>query len=175
MAPPAPDPLTALLADPSFLAAAKVTVGRVHRLAPYLVDGDDLFQETIARGLARQGELRGTTVGETLAWLRAIARNELTDRLRRAAAAGPAVSQLGDADELPAGPAEEAGAALAGAELLARGLAGLTRLERAVLRARYADGMSFEHIARVIGRTPAAVRQMHHRLLERLRDAAGAD
>jgi RNA polymerase sigma factor (sigma-70 family) len=55
-------------------------------------------------------------------------------------------------------------------DLVRKLLSLLTPLETAVLRAKYEGGLSFVQIARIIDRSPESVRQMHHRLLQALRE-----
>jgi RNA polymerase sigma factor (sigma-70 family) len=51
-------------------------------------------------------------------------------------------------------------------------IAPLTELERAVLRLHYVEDLDFGEIARVLGKEPNAVHQIHHRALTKLRREA---
>lgn len=98
--------------------------------------------------------------GRFLAWLRGIAAHVLANQLRtrRRRPAQP----LGNFD-VPAVVAEETDLA----ERIARALAELPERYEAVLRAKYLDGMSIEHIAADGQQTPKAIES----LLSRARQA----
>jgi len=55
----------------------------------------DLVAETFAAGFADRRRFRGSSDGEVLAWLYAIARHRLADYLRRGAIEGRALRRLG--------------------------------------------------------------------------------
>jgi RNA polymerase sigma factor (sigma-70 family) len=160
-------PVVELLSDPDFQPALRKIVASVHRISPHVVDEADLFQDVMLRAMSAHEQFKGTTRASLLAWIRTIARNCLMDRVRESCSA-PTHDTL-DADQI----VENLGSPwdrLESEEVIASALAQLRSSEVGLLRARYADGLSFEQIARVLGKTPDAVRQMHHRLLKRLRD-----
>jgi RNA polymerase sigma-70 factor (ECF subfamily) len=141
-------------------------VAATHRRAPYLIEREDLFQELMLRALKARDQFRGQTDQELLAWLAQIARNCVTDRLRRHARLPPTHGgeYLEDhsGDPPPSAPEDRW-------ESLVQGL---PPEEALLLRARYRHGLSFEQISRLTGASPEALRQRHHRVLCRLRDQA---
>jgi RNA polymerase sigma-70 factor (ECF subfamily) len=154
--------------DPSFLRRVRSLVAAVHSRAPYIVDRDDLLQETIARALERHTQFAGGSSEELLAWVHQIARNVQLDWLRRAAThrrGQEAFAAQQTSSHESAGPDEKVDRA----DLLSRAIERLKPEQRALLRARYRAGLTFEQIARITGLSSDAVRQMHHRLVESLR------
>lgn len=109
------------------------------------------------------------------AWLLRIARNVCLNRLRDA---GPQVHETlaGDADW--AASATGALTQLARADRraeLARAIERLAPHERELLRLRYADELSREELAEVLGLPPSVVKSRLFEALEKLRAFAGAD
>ncbi|HEV3000131.1 MAG TPA: sigma-70 family RNA polymerase sigma factor [Solirubrobacteraceae bacterium] len=99
-------------------------------------------------------------------WLLRIARNVAVDRARRrrAAPADPAVLE----SRLHADPADRLGDVLSDHALRAH-LARLPQAQRQVIFLRYAVGCDGNELATLTNRTPAAVRQIHHRAIAELR------
>lgn len=109
-------------------------------------------------------------------WLLRIAHRRAIDELRRhrPIAALEAAGELTD-ERRDASPAEMAEAA-ADAERVRDALADLPDAQREVVTLRYLHDLSYERIAREMGRTNDAVRQLHQRAIGRLRrtlDRAG--
>ena len=133
---------------------------------------DDLVQDTFVKALAQLDDYSGA--GEFGGWLLRIARNTMLDhhKRRRPALVDPHVisgeqyenSRLGARshhDQL-------ARDLVTGRELADR-LAHLPAMYPQVLVLRYVLGLATGDIARVIGKTPAAVRQLQARALGELR------
>ena len=138
----------------------------VARRAAHRTEAEDLTSEVFHHALAHLGrfEWRGIPFA---AWLLQIARNALADRWARAARerGEPALDltddgQPGDADR----------------RALLAGLVGeLPGDQQRVVRERFVEGRSVREIARDLGRTEGAVKQLQFRALQslraRLRDA----
>jgi RNA polymerase sigma-70 factor (ECF subfamily) len=159
------DQVRQFLNDPAELDELRNLVGRVHSKAPDLIDREDLFQEVVVRALAAGDTFSGTSRQELLGWLWRIADNLLVDRLRAAARRPP----TGPMSAEETGPQEPAEHAVQVRDWITSILSTLTPVEAALLRARYQGGLSFAAIARILETSPGTVRQIHHRLLERLR------
>lgn len=141
---------------------------RLHRIVQAEVgnraDADDLTQEAFARVLPRLGTLAGE--GPLRAYLDQVARNLVRDRWRR--------NRFVDHREVQDRPSTEPGPeVLALASLDGRALqAALGRLPddyRRVLHLRLFEGRSSPEVALMLDRNAAAVRQLLHRALVRLR------
>ena len=132
------------------------------------LDAEDLTNEVFLRAwqsLPRYKE-RGNPL---LAFLFRIAHNALVDQYRRSSAAGGSPAELGAylPDEHP-GPAELLSAGFEQQELL-RLLGRLRADYRTVLTLRFVSDLSPDETARVMQRSPGAVRVLQHRALEALR------
>ncbi len=132
-------------------------------------EAQDLTQEVFLRALGALGRFRE---GEApfRAFLKAIARNLLRDRWR---GRRPGPVDLALVREMPSGDADLAEASAAEAER-ARLLAALGALPddyQVVVRLRLLEGRSSAEVATILGRSPAATRQLLHRALGALRAA----
>jgi RNA polymerase sigma-70 factor (ECF subfamily) len=134
---------------------------------PGRAEAEDLTSEVFHHALASLGryEWRGVPF---LAWLLRIARNAMADRWQRArreqldpAPGAPVESKPEDAEE---------GARLA---LLIRLVDALPLDQRRVVLLRFAEEKSIREIARELGRTEGAVKQLQFRALEKLRARLG--
>lgn len=130
-------------------------------------EAQDLTQEAFLRALRSLPAYR-VTGAPFHAYLKTIALNLIRDgwRLRR-----HATVPLDDALELPAREIGPEGQALASDERR-RLLAALDALPsdyQTVIRLRLLDGLPAAEAARVVGRSPDAVRQLQHRALSALR------
>ncbi|MGH9091884.1 MAG: RNA polymerase sigma factor [Acidimicrobiales bacterium] len=141
---------------------------RVHRIVSAetgsRTEADDLTQEAFARVLPRLGAFESE--GSMAAYLDVVARNLVRDRHRRRRflADEPVDDRPADAP----GPEAQALSGLDGSSVRAA----MDRLPadyRAVLRLRLQEGRPSEEVARHMGRTGAAVRQLQHRALVALR------
>ncbi len=169
-APSVPDLLRDILADPARRQKLWEVFTSVHRRAPYLMEVEELQQAAFLRVLMAADQFRGSTESEFLAWVRAIARNCLMDSLRDSARHPPPIpfeEQLAAVVQLSSEELVDR------KDLVERILASLTPFEAALLRAKYEGGLSSAQIACTLGQTPAAVRQLEHRLIERLRARFG--
>ena len=142
---------------------------RIHRIVTAEIgdraDAEDLTQEAFARVLPRLDTF--SDPGALHAYLAQVARNLVRDRWRRRRFVDPGAPVADGASDVP-GP--EA-LALDRADRDALGLA-LRRLPdeyRRVLELRFSERRSSEEIARLLGRSAPAVRQLQHRALIRLR------
>ena len=132
-------------------------------------EAQDLTQETFLRALKSLHLYRNT--GKPFsAWLATIARNLIRDgwRKRRHGSVG-----LDAAMELVSGEAgpEDRAVATDEQQRLRAALASLPSDYQTVIRLRIYDGLPAADTARVMGRTPAAIRQLQHRALSALRGA----
>jgi len=124
---------------------------------------EDAASETFLRALAGLPDFQGGTVA---AWLFRIAHNIIVDLYRKRRPQQP----LTEADDLP-DPAPSAEHTLLERDELARVQAAINRLpddQRSVLELQFA-GWSGKQIAAVLGRSHGAVRMLHLRAVERLR------
>ncbi len=132
-------------------------------------EAQDLTQEVFLRALGALGHFRA---GEApfRAFLKVIARNLLRDRWR---GRRPSPVDLALIREVPSGDADLAEASAAAAEraqlLLALGT--LPDDYQAVVRLRLLEGRAGAETAIILGRSPAAARQLLHRALGALRAA----
>jgi RNA polymerase sigma-70 factor (ECF subfamily) len=137
---------------------------------------DSEVQEALARAVASLARFRAATFGEFLAWLAAIVRNQVLDRRRRPQPQ-PLPEDAGGEVSLPAGGSTPSSAARRREEA-ARLLAALQRLperQREVIRLRHFEGKPHAEVAAALGLSTAAVRQLWHRTLLRLREELGGD
>lgn len=142
--------------------------GMVYRSVGNPSDAQDVTQETFLRSLPALDRFR-TTGAPFRAFLQAVARNILRDRWKRKAVG---VVTLDNARRLP-NPAftpEEQVLAEAEFDALRRAILSLKEEHQTVLRLRVFEGRSAAEAARLMGRSPAAVRQLQHRAAVALRN-----
>jgi RNA polymerase sigma factor (sigma-70 family) len=156
------------LSDRELEPRLRAIIKTVHDRAPYVMEWEDLYQEVMLKALVAREQFGGSTSEEFLGWLRTIADHAMIDRLRRAAHR-PGREQL-DQDVAARVDVTACAEAADFRRAVGRALETLTPLEGAILKARYEAGLSFEQIGRIIERPAATVRQIHHRLLVRLRE-----
>jgi RNA polymerase sigma-70 factor (ECF subfamily) len=130
-------------------------------------EAEDLTAEVFHRALAHLGryEWRGAPFA---AWLLQIARNALADRWQRTA-------RERGTPALPLEPADEEPADLERRAALARLVDRLPEDQRRVVRARFGEGRTIREIARELGRSEGAVKQLQFRALESLRARLGSE
>ncbi len=134
---------------------------RVHHRA----DVEDLTAEVFHHALANlpKFEWRGAPFA---AWLYRIASNAIADRWKRASR-----EHLNPATDDPPDPrGENSPDEIEKRGRLFRLVAGLPRDQRAVIEMRFAAGKSIAEIARELGRTVGAVKQLQFRAIRALRD-----
>ena len=158
------------------------------QLAPQLrakLDASDVVQQTLLEACQQQGQFRGRTPGELLAWLRQILAHNLTDALRgfrrakRDVARERSVRQALDQSSVRVEAwlaAEQTSPSRRVARQeealhLARALSRLPDAQREALILRYWDGWSLKEISRQMDRSPAAVAGLLKRGLKQLRAA----
>jgi len=135
-----------------------------------------VVQQTFLEACGGFHKFRGTTEGEWRAWLRRILAHNLATLVERHVKARKRdVRRQDSLDSLgivpvsplssPSGPARRQERSV----VLAKRLAQLPPAYREVVRLRNFEGLSFEEVARRLGRTPGAVRVAWVRALDRLR------
>jgi RNA polymerase sigma factor (sigma-70 family) len=142
----------------------------------------DVLQETSFSAAARFADFHGTKEHELRAWLAAMARRRLVDLARHNGRLKRALKRRLSLDEPPAGgseavdqlPADQCTASQVAmsrelSNRLADALAQIDAREAAVLRMRYAEGMSLEAIGRQIGTGRNGVRGIIARGLSSMR------
>jgi len=137
------------------------------------VDEEDLAAEawvTVVKGLAR---FRGDEMGWR-AWVFTTARRRSIDegrrRTRRRAALAAQVADLSDPKRLMAPDPAELVLERMDAEAALAVLALLSPLQAEVIALRVVAGLDVESVARLVGRSPGAVRVAAHRGLRRLEE-----
>ncbi len=145
-------------------------VERVYRYLLYRVrdaaDAEDLTSEVFTRAFANIHRYRWQ--GKSfLAWLYTIARNAVTDRMRRARPTVDLEHAFGVADGSPT--AHEHVEARDRACALRRAMTHLTTDQQEVLLLRFMENYSSQEVARVLGKNEGAVRALQFRALGRLR------
>lgn len=145
---------------------------RLTKIAPGVIDANDLAQLTLIKALRAESTLQQTTEDSFYSWLFKIARNQLFDLVReqkrkREANSDPALLEA-TRDE------HEFEEAILNRDEVEVIFSRLTPLEVAVLRAK-AAGMSHEQIGRILNRTTDAVRKLFSRVNAKAREAAKKD
>lgn len=143
---------------------------RVYRYLLYRVrdpiDAEDLTSEVFTRAFANIYRYRWQ--GKSfLAWLYTIARNAVTDKLRRARPTVDLDDALGLADGAPT--AHDHVEARDRAVALRHAMTKLTAEQQEVLLLRFMENCSSQQVARVLGKNEGAVRALQFRALGRLR------
>lgn len=145
---------------PALMRHAYALTGNVHA-------GEDLVQDTLVRmaGVWRRIDEDGNPLAYArtvmlrtyLSRWRSLRRRPVLQPLVETAAPGDAYANIDERDSLR------------------RGLAELSRMQRAVLVLSYLDDMADEDIAELLNRRPATVRSLRFRGLQALRDRFSAD
>ncbi|HEY6596149.1 MAG TPA: SigE family RNA polymerase sigma factor [Asanoa sp.] len=145
---------------PALMRHAYALTGNVHA-------GEDLVQDTLVRmaGAWRRIDKDGNPLAYArtvmlrtyLSRWRTLRRRPILQPLVETAAQGDAYGEVDVRDSLR------------------RGLAGLPRMQRAVLVLTYLDDLADEDIAELLGRRPATIRSLRFRGLQALRDRFCAD
>ena len=132
----------------------------VARRSRHRGEAEDLTAEVFHHALAHLGrfEWRGAPFA---AWLLRIARNALADRWQRAARERGQPLPEATPDGIPADVDQQA--------MLAQLVSRLPSDQRQVVLARFVDQKSVGEVARELGRTEGAVKQLQFRALETLR------
>jgi RNA polymerase sigma-70 factor (ECF subfamily) len=141
-----------------------------------VVNPSDLVQQTFLEACRDFGQFEGTTEAQWRAWLRRILAHNLATLVERHLRARKRdVRRQGSLDRQGVDPVSPLSSPSAQAQrqeasaALANQLAQLPAASREVLRLRNLEGLSFEEVARRMGRTPGAVRGLWVRALDRLR------
>lgn len=167
---PPPDHEAALVAaakaDPSaFGPLYDQHVQRIYQYIRYRVgsaaEAEELTAQTFARALEHLPRYRYAGV-PFIVWLYRIASNLVVAEARRR-------KPVPLPEDLPAPAVSDRWEALEQRDSLLREFYRLPDLQQQVLSLRYAQDLSYEEIASVMGRTPVALRQLTHRALQSLR------
>jgi RNA polymerase sigma-70 factor (ECF subfamily) len=145
----------------------------------------DLVQQTFVEAQKDFAQFQGRTQRELLNWLGGILRHNLADfRRRYRDRAGRHVAREQPLSDVKGGglrdklvadtpPPEDKAAAAEEAEALRRAMERLSEDHRRVIALRHEEGLSFDDIARRMGRSPGAVRKLWFRAIARLRREMG--
>jgi RNA polymerase sigma-70 factor (ECF subfamily) len=146
-------------------------------------DPSDLVQDALLKAAQRFGQFRGTTDAELAGWLRQILARCLADFVRRYGTGGRHAGREQSLDQLldrssqamerimaadgtsPSASAQRRDLGV----VLSDALAGLSEEYREVLVLHHLEGLSWDEVARRMGRTPNAVRKLWTRALNQLR------
>lgn len=150
--------------------------GFLARRVPDRSLADDLYQEAFLRVHRARDTYDASRPFR--AWLFGIVHNLLVDTFRDAGrtprtqtleGAAPGGGERGIEVASPAGTPEEQASAREAARALDTALHALPQDEATVLLLARMEGMAYEDIAQVVGRTPAATKQLAYRALQRVR------
>ena len=130
-------------------------------------DAEDVLQETCIKILNGIGSFKGD--GSLLTWLYRIATNEALQHLRRQTRLFQSIDSLGDTliDKL------QAESAIDDKELVflfQKALLTLPTQQRIAFNMRYYDEMSYDEIARVTGKSVAALKTNYHYAVQKVKD-----
>jgi RNA polymerase sigma-70 factor (ECF subfamily) len=170
------DALAALFAAirPALLLRARLQLPERLRTK---VDESDVAQDALLAAHEHFTAFRGTTPAEFLAWLRTIQRNAVGRAVERFTADARCVGREQPLPEAPLPGGENTPSRNAmfneAAEARERALQGLPEEMRLVIRLRTLEVLPYAEVARRMGRTEAAVRQLHCRALKAWDRAAG--
>lgn len=133
----------------------------------------DLTAETFARAIADRRQFRGHTEDELIGWIYAIARNQLTDFLRRGRVEREAMVRLGmQRRPLPSADFDRIEQLIDLQDVrdeVAAALEGLTEPQQHVLRLRVLEEQSYGEIAVALGTSEQTARARVSRALRALR------
>ena len=136
-------------------------------------DPDGSANEVFLRAFRDIGRFRGTEA-QFRSWVFTVAHNVLIDERRKRARRPVTTDGFERAHSVSGGDAEADALVRLEAETLRPLLASLTDDQREVLLLRVAADLPAEDVARITGRTSAAVRALHHRALVSVRRSVGA-
>jgi RNA polymerase sigma-70 factor (ECF subfamily) len=129
---------------------------------------DDLTEQAFLELLRHHGELRGD--GRALrAWLFRTARRDLYDWRKAAARRADPTAEEARLDDVPDRTPDPTDQLHDLDPRVRDAVSRLSAEHREVLELRHVADLSVAEVAAVLGRTPGAVKQLHHRALARLR------
>lgn len=141
--------------------------GVVYQAVGNPADAQDLTQEVFLRALRSLDRYRQTSV-PFRAYLATIARNLVRDQWRRKRLSLVDLEAAGELPSSSAGPEEHA-VSRSEADHLRAGIATLPPDYQEVIQLRVLEGRPTDEVARMMNRTPAAIRQLQHRAINALR------
>ena len=157
----------------AFAALYDLHVGAVYRYAFYRVrtdaEAEDVTSEVFQRALVAMPRYEPRR--PFLAFLYTIARNIVTDRLRRQRPEASFEDAIAHPSDAP-GP-EEIAASMDDARRLRRAIARLTPLQQEVVVLRFIEERSVKEIAQITDKPESTIRGLQMRALAALRDLLG--
>ncbi len=151
---------------------------RVYALVKSRVRRDDLAEEltqsVFATVAAKLGSGQYGEQGRFEAWLFRIAMNRVRDEVRRAKHRPEATDPQAFEQSVASRSAGGAESDEAGIRRLRTAMADLADSDREVVELRHHGGMSFKHIAELLGQPLGTVLARHHRALKKLKEILGA-
>ncbi len=138
------------------------------RFVPNKQDAEDLLVEVFLAAF-HNGELHSFPPELQLAWLLRVTKNKVIDRQRHLALLKMVPIELAHKLEDDLQTPERYAEQKESYERLYRALETLAPLQRELIRLRYTNNMSNAEIARILGKSEEAVRQLYSRTLRQLR------
>jgi len=152
------------LGNPVGFASFVRLVRSINRRQPGILPLDEHLQESTRRALVSADSFAGNTDEQLLGWLRVVARRVLTDAIRARRPTEPLPSDL--VEPIPLDDSVESADETSRVMSL---LEQFSTADRAILLARFRDGLQPRHIARITGLSGDTLRQRLSRLLKALR------
>jgi len=134
---------------------------------------EELTQEAFVEAVRHRSRFDGRS--DPVTWVVAIARHKLADHFRRVAREERRHLSLISAAAASGVTAPDLASGVDGRQDVARALAEMPEMQRAVVAYRYLDDLSVAEIARRIGRSESATESLLTRGRERLRRELGID
>lgn len=157
-----------LLSRPNIIDKIRRQIRFLHVRIRYVMDYDDLFQETMLRCLTHRDQFRGRDEAELLSWCWRIGWSVAIDELRRRRRESRRMTELLETGEAPG--AEMAVSTPQDVAFLPKALGTLSARERKIIELRYVRDLTFDKAGRKLGIGQAAAKQLHYRTLKKLRE-----
>lgn len=154
-----------LLGTPEVITRISAIIHKVHRIAPYVIDKDDLFQIVVTQLLQSSDQFTGSNADGLVAWVGRIAHNCLISQLRKRS---PIITSSSTSDAIDISTEANVIAEIEQQEWLSSLLSRLPERERRLVEARLL-GLSYDQISLATGLSVAAARQSYHRAILHLR------
>jgi RNA polymerase sigma factor (sigma-70 family) len=156
----------ALLSDERFIQMLRTHILKMCRNYRSLIDVDDLLQDVVIKALVSREAFAGHSKGELFAWLKSIAHSRLVDQLRRQSR--HSTTELIETQRVD----RPQDAFVDDNDWLSFVTKNLNSFEIEFINAHYRHGLSLELMASILGKKPNTVRQIHHRILKKIRREA---